>query len=76
MKTYKKKRITTQVLDKMTCDKCGIDISDPYIMPENHTFDNCGGYNSKFGDMNYYTLDLCDDCWYELVKDYIHYKDE
>jgi hypothetical protein len=56
------------------CDKCGKARGSEFNGFEGfHCFSDLGGYASPFGDMQHWELDLCEECFYELVKGYIRY---
>lgn len=76
------KKVKQEVVTECTCDKCGIDVwfPDRYGSAVRYTNDldksgisgfilkHTGGYYSKH-DCKIETLVLCDDCFFELVKE-------
>jgi len=70
---YQKKRKTYKVIVGVTCDKCKQECP-PHS--DYMTLAGVGGYGSKFGDMNYWEVDLCDSCFYEMVKDVVRYRED
>ncbi len=76
------KKVKQEVVTECTCDKCGIDVCFPdrYGSAVRYTNDldkagisgfilkHTGGYYSKH-DCRTGTLVLCDDCFFDLVKE-------
>ena len=65
-------------IDTLECNKCHKEITqnDTIEWQEFFTYNGMGGYGSVFGDSIPYELDLCQNCFHELVKDYIKYIEE
>lgn len=58
------------------CDCCGFFTEDVMEIQEFLTYKDRGGYSSRhIGDMADWTIDLCQDCVYSLLGNYIR-KDE
>ena len=74
-KTVRKKE---KYIDKLECNKCHKEITqnDWIEWQEFFTYNGMMEYGSIFGDSCPYELDLCQNCFYELVKDYIKYTGE
>lgn len=65
MKTFKDETVIQQVVDTMTCNRCGNDIT---MYDDKLEFDHYFGYNStKFGDLTQVTFDLCEECIFEIT---------
>ncbi len=68
------KRVKQRKINSLTCDKCGkreepsLGVFDGW-----RCFTEVGGYGSLFGDMAMWELDLCDDCFYGMVKGFVRY---
>jgi hypothetical protein len=73
MITYKTEVIEQRVSDKFICDKCKREVSDDMERQEAYSIELYGGYNSVFGDESHVRCDLCQDCLYELIKDFCVY---
>lgn len=81
MKTVTVATIQKEVVTAITCDKCGKTESRDVGMgfsEEWHCFGGTGGYGSPFGDMVRWRLDLCEGCFFAIVKDHVRhpYPDE
>ena len=73
MKAYRKDENRVDVLDKIECDRCHQVISskDNYDIQEVFSIDIHCGYGSKtWGDLHRVECDLCEQCIYELIKDF------
>ena len=63
-----------QVIASVTCDRCGLTQEPSFGGFEGwHFFRETGGYASPFGDMNLWELDLCEECFYALVKNFVRF---
>lgn len=58
------------------CDKCKtkIWVSDLHAQEMLH-LDFIGGYTSKFGDGIHIKCDICDNCLYDMIKDFYRIED-
>ena len=74
MKAYITTQIATPVFVSATCDKCGKTETDVMELQEWFFYHFTGGYNSIFGDMDEYEIDLCQQCLKELLGQYLRYK--
>ena len=82
MKNYNKESITEvrSVLKSIQCDKCK-KIIDPknqndFIdFQEMINISQTCGYGSIFGDMNTIEVDLCQNCFKEIMGDFIRIKE-
>lgn len=74
---YKIKKEPIQHLDTFICDRCKKEISseDLFQIQETYSINFIGGYASIFGDCNEVDCDLCQECLYELIKDFCRYPD-
>lgn len=61
-----------------TCDVCKTkyEVDDFVAMQEFHHIRFTGGYGSIFGDESTVECDICQNCLYEMIKDFFRYKDE
>ncbi len=76
MKIYKTIMIKHPELISFKCDKCKKElIDDDMEMQETHSISFYGEYTSVFGDGNLVECDLCQQCLYELIKDFCVYND-
>lgn len=57
----------------MSCNKCGKtwEKEDYIDVQEKLHKHDVGGYGSVFGDQQEYSITLCQDCTYEVLKPYI-----
>lgn len=70
---YKNISIEKRVPVSITCDKCKkkFDIEEDVMeVQEFHHINFTGGYGSAFGDMEHILCNICQDCLYELIKDF------
>jgi hypothetical protein len=74
MRNYITALAQTQVFVSATCDKCGKTETDQMELQEWFFYHFVGGYNSIFGDMDEFEIDLCQQCLKELLGQYLHYK--
>ena len=66
-----------QFVASLTCDKCGKKEGPAFGGFEGwRSFCDTGGYTSPFGDMCVWELDLCEECFHALVKDYVRYPND
>lgn len=81
----KTKKITVEkvIATSIKCDKCGKEYSydlgteDGMEAREFSRVRYCGGYaNTTFGDMTRVEYDICQYCFYSLVKDFARINDE
>lgn len=73
---YKDEEVVQKVTFRKTCDKCGFSIisdDEDFVNWQEfiHIRHDCG-YGSIFGDTSNLTLDLCQDCFKELLGSYCH----
>ena len=74
MQNREKQQVEKLVLASLTCDKCGKTEEPAFGGFDGwHCMSDTGGYASPFGDGAVWTLDLCEDCFYGLVKDLVVY---
>jgi hypothetical protein len=75
MRTNKTITEERQVIDKITCDVCGRDLSptdDNYVEhQEGFYYTWQGGYGSLFGDMCDFEIDICQHCFKEAFGEYV-----
>jgi hypothetical protein len=78
MRNYEIIKEDRKIITKLKCNKCNKEFTqDDWVdWQEFFTYNGMGGYGSVFGDSCPYELDLCQNCFYELVKDYIKYTEE
>ena len=78
MRNYEIIKEDRKIITKLKCNKCQreYDQNNTIEWQEFFTYNGMGGYGSVFGDSCSYELDLCQKCFYELVKDYIKYTEE
>lgn len=67
---YKKELVEKKLFESFTCDRCNKEITDVLELQETLSINFIGGYESTFGDGYHINCDLCQDCLYELIKDY------
>ena len=68
--------LPTQVVQYLICDKCKKKIypnGDDLEWQEVFSYGGCGGYGSVFGDGREFEIQLCQDCFYKLIKPYMRY---
>jgi hypothetical protein len=74
MQNREKQMVEKLVLASLTCDKCGKTVEPTFGGFDGwHCMSDTGGYGSPFGDGATWTLDLCEYCFYGLVKDIVIY---
>ena len=75
---YKNNSNKKEYIVKLKCNKYQreYDQNDTIDWQEFFIYNGMGGYGSVFTDSCPYELDLCQNCFYELVKDYIKYIEE
>jgi hypothetical protein len=74
MKEYKEIKIKKEILIKKSCDRCGKTENIQEHIGEITSIETCKiefGYASKL-DGNIYELDICDDCFLEIIKEFKH----
>lgn len=54
-----------------TCNRCGINLTDPLEAQEMLHKHDVGGFGSVIGDGQEWSVTLCQDCVHELLKPYI-----
>ncbi len=73
---YKEKEFVQKIPFKKTCDKCGFSITsddeDFVNWQEFISITHGCGYGSVFGDCSVLKLDLCQNCFKELLEAYCH----
>ena len=57
-----------EVLKKIVCDKCKKEFTDDLELQEFHHVSFRGGFNSVFGDGVCVRADICQNCWFEMIK--------
>lgn len=74
----KTKKVSTVVVEAITCDKCGKKIppSDEVEWQEIATIAFRGGFGSVFGDGSSFRCDLCQHCLKDTLGPYIKCVDE
>ena len=60
-----------EIVNSVTCDRCGREDSDPLEIQEYLPLDFVGGFNSVFGDMEKYTGDICQRCLKAVLGNYL-----
>ena len=73
------KSVTPALKEKILwvqCDNCGVthynNPSGIYEIQEFLSFSDTAGYGNRVvGDMTKWSIDLCQDCWYDLLGPYI-----
>lgn len=76
MEKFKIVNVIQNQLISITCDKCKKEFeTESWDVGVNliQKIRDTGGYASKFGDMDRYEADFCDECWFELIGPYIRY---
>ena len=68
MITYLTIKKEVEVINRITCDKCGGSIDDQLESQEMLDIDFIGGYNSVFGDGAHVQCHLCQYCLYKMIK--------
>lgn len=80
MKNIVKETQEIEVVESVTCNKCGKIIkvnnpdskSDDWIeIQEMFGYTSHCGYGSVFGDGFIYTVELCQTCWKEIIMPYV-----
>lgn len=70
------KNYTPPQLNSITCDSCKTTFTDPLEIQEFLSFADIAGYGNRvLGDMTYWSIDLCQDCWYKLLSKFIQVRD-
>lgn len=71
MKKYIQSKCTK--LAGIVCNCCGCKVYGANSSEFSNAFiyDDVGGYGSKFGDGVKYSVELCDACWFKIIKPYI-----
>lgn len=69
---YKKKIKEVEVIEYFNCDFCGKKIKqeDHFEWDEMHRIHFVGGYGSVFGDGCEVQCDICQNCVYQLIKNF------
>lgn len=60
-----------------TCDKCKNDFTQEYSGTETQEmlrWLHVGGHDSVIGDGNFIDITICQNCWWELFKDFVEIK--
>ena len=72
---YKTIQTLVTGLESITCSRCKKVITpDDFVeWQELQSIDFIGGYGSKFGDGIKIRIDLCQQCLYDLCKDFVEY---
>ena len=71
MKTYRKEEQWVDLLESITCDKCGKVVEDVFEVQEAVSLVIHCGYGSKtWGDLSKVECDLCEQCIYEMIAPY------
>lgn len=72
MKNTKSVTKEINIVDSITCDRCKkvVFTDDEFELQEMCLIHFTGGYASVFGDGTTVEIDLCQDCLYELTKDF------
>jgi len=69
------KIITPAIPEKIhsiICDCCKTEFTDTINIQEFLSFSDTAGYgNHVVGDMTRWSIDLCQDCWYTLLGEFI-----
>jgi hypothetical protein len=69
------KKITPAVPEKVhsvICDCCKIEYTDIFDIQEFLSFSDTAGYGNRVvEDMTKWSIDLCQDCWYNLLGQFI-----
>ena len=75
MKNYITTTVTKEEKEyiSLTCDKCKKTSDDIMDTQEWFNIHFIGGYDSIFGDMDEYDLDLCQQCGKELFGQYLRH---
>lgn len=70
MKILNKRTVEERYVSDYICNKCEKSLAANFSGYEYNgiSADNCGGYNSKIGDMIDYEFSLCEDCLIELFR--------
>jgi hypothetical protein len=71
MKNYKDVEEIRKEIISIECDKCHRVESNIVELQEWFCYNFVGGFNSIFGDMNEFEIDLCQECFKELLGLYI-----
>ena len=57
---------------EIECDRCKVIHDNTMEIQEFLSFSDTAGYgNNVVGDMTRWSIDLCQDCWYDLLGPYI-----
>lgn len=68
MKTYKKKRITQETVESLTCNNCGmIEVQDLNLNFQTHSFHVFHGYGDKL-DGEFHEFELCSYCYNKIIN--------
>ena len=72
MITYTSELVPQEVFDKFICDRCKKELTneDQFELQEICTINFTGGYSSVFGDGYEIEIHLCQDCLFDLTKDF------
>ena len=57
-------------LESIRCDVCNLLTILPIEIESFHSIEFIAGYDSVFGDGNEVECDICDACFYLLIKDF------
>ena len=75
MKTYRREIVKreTQALESVTCDVCknAIPLDDILELQEMVSIEFVGGYGSVFGDGEQVSIDMCQDCFKEILGEFV-----
>lgn len=66
------KNFTPEKIHSITCDCCNDTFTHTLDIQEFLSVSDTGGYgNHVIGDMTSWSIDLCQDCWYNLLGKFI-----
>jgi len=75
VKTYRREIVERemQTLESITCDVCKntIPLDDILELQEMVSIEFVGGYGSVFGDGEQVSIDMCQDCFKEILGEFV-----
>jgi hypothetical protein len=61
-----------EIIHSIECDRCKTTHTNTMEIQEFLSFRDTAGYGNRVvGDMTRWSIDLCQDCWYDLLGPYI-----
>jgi len=68
---YKEEQVSQKTFQGYKCNKCKEEFTDVLDTQEFLHFSDVGGYASKLGDGVRWSITLCQDCWLDLLGNYL-----